>query len=94
MGQTFKVKYVKDIKRYLKKYGGGTGDVYGFCVLGQNLIYIDSRIVKIPDLYIHTLWHEMVHAILYTMNEDELNENEKFVDMVANLIIQIMKSNA
>lgn len=35
-----------------------------------------------------TFYHEKVHAILDMMNENELSENEKFVDVFAKLLRQ------
>ena len=37
---------------------------------------------------LNTFYHEKVHAILRAMNEEELNENEKFVDVFAKLLRQ------
>lgn len=39
-----------------------------------------------------TFYHELSHTILITMNEHELNENEKFVDVLGQFIYQFMKS--
>ena len=38
----------------------------------------------------HTYFHEVVHFILGSMNEDKLNQNEKFVDTFAGLLHQVM----
>ena len=35
-----------------------------------------------------TFYHEKVHIILNTMNENELSKNEKFVDVFAKLLRQ------
>ena len=37
-------------------------------------------------------FHELVHWILFIMNEDELKENEQFVDVFAHLLYQATKS--
>jgi len=39
----------------------------------------------------HTVYHEMVHAILGAMGH-ELNNNENFVDMVAGLLHQALST--
>jgi hypothetical protein len=36
--------------------------------------------------------HELVHWILYVMNEDELRNNEKHVDLFAHLLYQSLKT--
>lgn len=40
------------------------------------------------DRIIDTFYHEKVHAILDMMNERELSENEKFVDIFSKLLRQ------
>ena len=40
------------------------------------------------DVIMDTFYHEKVHSILSAMNERELNENEKFVDVFAKLLRQ------
>ena len=40
------------------------------------------------DQMLDTFYHEKVHAILRAMNEEELNNNEKFVDVFAKLLRQ------
>jgi hypothetical protein len=39
-----------------------------------------------------TFWHELVHAILNDMGEDELNRNEKFVAGFANRLTKAIQS--
>lgn len=40
----------------------------------------------------HTFYHEVVHAILDSMNEHELSGNEKFVDLFGSLLHQFITS--
>ena len=40
------------------------------------------------DQILDTFYHEKVHSILRAMNEEELNKNEKFVDVFAKLLRQ------
>lgn len=40
------------------------------------------------DRIIDTFYHEKVHAILNSMKEDELSDNERFVDVFAKLLRQ------
>lgn len=37
-------------------------------------------------------FHELVHAILMTMNEHELNSNEQFVDLFGQFLYQYTKT--
>ena len=41
----------------------------------------------------HTYLHELTHWILHTMNEHELNQNEKFVDVFSGLLHQALKTS-
>lgn len=41
----------------------------------------------------HTFYHELVHAILDTMGEEELSDNEKFVDIFSGLLHQSIKTS-
>lgn len=65
---------------------------YGLFESGKHKITL-STIDGLNDLgkdrIINTFYHESVHAILDSMNEIELNKNEKFVDVFAKLIRQM-----
>jgi Zn-dependent peptidase ImmA (M78 family) len=45
-----------------------------------------------PDMEAITFNHELVHAILLTMGQTELNKDEAFVDNFASLLWQAHKS--
>jgi len=45
-----------------------------------------------PDDMGETFWHELVHAILRDMKEDELNSNETFVEGFAQRLYKAIKS--
>lgn len=45
-----------------------------------------------PDIVKQALLHEVVHWILFIMNEYELRNNEKFVDTFAHLLYQALDS--
>jgi hypothetical protein len=53
----------------------------------EQLIHLDASIGK-KQLIEQTYYHELVHWILYVMNEDELRNNEKFVDVFAQFLYQ------
>lgn len=40
----------------------------------------------------HTFFHELTHAILFMMNQEELNNDEAFVDVFSGLIHQALWS--
>jgi len=49
---------------------------------------------KLPDSIIeHTFFHEVVHIILDSMGEYKLSSNEKFVDVFAGMLHQVIKTS-
>lgn len=50
-------------------------------------IILDSSLLK-KQACEQNYYHELVHWILYVMNEDELRNNEKFVDVFATFLHQ------
>lgn len=70
----------------VKKIGGCCGQTHfdeGFIVIDPNLK---------PDTLGITYYHEIVHAILMTMGQSELNKDESFVDNFASLLWQAQKT--
>ena len=60
--------------------------------------YSEQKIVVDPnvaaeDTTEQAYWHELIHWILFIMNEDELRNNEKFIDIFAHLLYQAVKSS-
>ena len=62
-------------------------------VIGEIQIakYIDNRKQSESSMY-NTFIHECLHAILGTMGEYELNENEKFVSCMSGFVMEIIRS--
>lgn len=59
--------------------------------------YIEQKILMdtnaVPDeTAAQVFFHEKVHWALYIMNEDDLRNNEKFVDLLAHLLYQMDKT--
>lgn len=54
-------------------------------------ITIDPTTPK-KEMSEQAFYHELVHWILYIMNEDELRQNEKFVDIFGHLLYQYTKT--
>lgn len=82
MGQTIKV--VKEPKLL------DMANCCGQSHYGENTIYIDPSLNT--DLLALTFYHELVHFILHSLGHQELNNNEGFIDSVANCFYQSMKS--
>lgn len=39
-----------------------------------------------------TFFHELIHAVLDSIGEDELNENERFIDAFSNVFYQALNT--
>ena len=78
-GHSIKVKYNKTVR------DPETGqEIFGLCNPMTNEIHIATQLNKNvlnEDIIRHSLKHELCHYILILLNEAELNQNEKFVDM-------------
>lgn len=71
------------------------GDL-GNIILGQGEIQIANFITRgIEQSYtskLNTFYHELTHAILKTMGEYELNNNERFVCTFSSLLTEAVRS--
>lgn len=68
-------------------------NLLGQHISSQKLIRLQKKIKSLnrPDSdYYHTFMHEVVHAILDTMQEDDLCHNEKFVDLFSAFLTQML----
>ena len=64
---------------------------YGLCVSERSKIYLQDK-NRNEDMIEQTLYHEVIHSILDTMGEHELNKNEKFVQGFSVLLYQFEKT--
>lgn len=65
--------------------------VYGESNYGESKIMLSTMqesMTLSEDKILDTFYHEKIHMILDTMNENELSNNEKFVDVFAKLLRQ------
>ena len=84
--QPITVRYVKKIK--------GTSD-FGYFLPANNLIYIRTHDGKkrIHEMQILlTLLHEVAHAIGFALNRRELLNDDIFVDNIAQMFLQFLKT--
>ncbi|HET8685213.1 MAG TPA: hypothetical protein VFM18_00960 [Methanosarcina sp.] len=63
---------------------------FGMMDLDNGKLFIDSGLVG--DVRGITFLHEKIHMVLNTLGKTELNEDEAFVDGVANLLWQAIKT--
>lgn len=69
--------------------------VYGECSYGESKILLSTSQVndKLSDDKINQVFfHELTHAILDCMNERDLSNDEKFVNMFGSLLHQSLKT--
>lgn len=87
---TINVKYVKDV------IDPDTGEkILGLCNPLTNTIHVATYFKGeklAEDVVNHSLHHELTHYILSLLGEQELNNNETFVDMVGGYIHQYVKT--
>lgn len=78
----FKVEFNKDL---FKKE-----DFWGKCCFRETKIILDETIKEWNKWLEQTFCHELTHSILFAMKENELSNNEKFVDNFAHLLYQAL----
>ena len=67
--------------------------VFGMCDIATHTILLQKTNKDFSrDAQLVTLNHELIHSYFYSLNENELNANEKLVDMLGNLRLQFEKS--
>lgn len=72
----------------------GTGSL-GVCTLASGEIKIATTFGEYEQSessIFNTFWHESIHAILDTMGETELSQNEKFVCSFTGFLCDILRS--
>jgi len=77
----FEVKIIQD-----ETFEANSGKV-GYCCYKTQTIVIDPSFGS-EEAVKQILLHEIVHWILFVMGEQELRNNERFVDMFANFLHQ------
>ena len=81
MGREVQIEYID--KEYMSSMG--------MYIEKKNLIQIDNSMHQ--AIQERTLIHEVVHAILIDLGEQELNNNEGFVERLANMVHLFIKDN-
>lgn len=70
-------------------------EAYGLSVYDESKIYIQEKTLNRDRTELaveQTLYHEVIHAILNTLGENELSENEHFVKKFSVLLHQFEKT--
>jgi hypothetical protein len=84
----FEVEYLtkKEFKKLMKtKYAG-------FIVPAAYKIFIDNSSVSTHCKF-HTILHECIHGIFYTLGDQKKYNNEKYVESVTCILLHFMKNN-
>lgn len=77
------------LKEKLNSNPGST--VLGKLVYLEQKIYINSTATL--EIQKQALYHEMIHAMMIHLAEFEINDNERFVRRLANLLYQVFQEN-
>ena len=68
----------------------------GNCRVANGVIEVANKYSRDENISksckLNTFYHELTHAILYTMGETELNDNEKFVCCFSSLLTEALTS--
>jgi lipoate synthase len=65
--------------------------VYGEADHVEQVIKLSKELK--PQLKAETLLHELLHVVLFKLREDELFDNERFINSVAAILLQIFRDN-
>jgi Zn-dependent peptidase ImmA (M78 family) len=68
------------------------GYVYGEVDHVEQVIKLSKELK--PQLKAEILLHELIHAVLFKLGENELHDNERFINGMAAVLFQIFKDNA
>ena len=87
LGHTITVEWVEDLN--------WKSDARGEACYRENKIRIQRRTIDSPyseDVILSTFYHELVHFIFLYAEKSELKDDEKLVNLVANLFMQFLKT--
>lgn len=75
----------------------GDDNCLGHCRVAQGCIEIAEKYDRDANVSegckLNTFYHELTHAILYTMGENELNNNEKFVCAFSSFLTEALTTS-
>lgn len=86
-GRTITIKYKNNMV--------DEDDSIGYAKYRKNEIWIQENITgttRTIDHTIETFLHELIHWILYMISENELRDNEKFVQLFSEYLHQALKT--
>jgi predicted SprT family Zn-dependent metalloprotease len=85
LGHTVEVSY--DPQQFYARGNHGCSNFEGKYI---KLVPVDSTFPVTQSSVEHTFLHELVHMCLYHTEQTALNDNEKFVDLLAGLLHQAL----
>ena len=65
-------------------------ETLGDCDSDQATIRLKSGLK--PELLQHTYYHELMHAVCFTLGWDKLNDDEGKIDALGGMILQYLRS--
>lgn len=85
MGNPFNVSYAPRVD--------STEELYGICKVSEGCIVLQDIGADLsPNYQAHVFCHELVHAMLDMVGEEELSNDESFVDTLGGLIHQFLET--
>ena len=66
-------------------------NMIGQAAYAEQKIYLDFNLAP-KDITEQAFWHELIHWIFFMMNEEELRQKEKLIDLMAHFLYQAVKS--
>lgn len=82
LGETWKIKWDDNL---LDKE-----NCFGLTEPNSNVITLQTVNSKTPESkIIHAFIHELFHAMLFTINQEDLSYDDSFVDLISGLIQQV-----
>jgi hypothetical protein len=68
----------------------GNPNHLGLCLFDSKLLMVKSNLD--PETKEEVFWHELIHAVLGTMERRDLTEDEGFVDLFSQFILQALRT--
>lgn len=68
----------------------GDQNAFGMWSHAELTIWIDPEVPT--SMQAHTLWHEIMHAVLDLTGHSKLSNNERFVDAMGGALAQVIRT--
>ncbi len=87
IGETIKVELVEDLMQNDDLVGAACYRI-GVAKIQKDM----PGIHRSDEQMFHTFIHELIHWMMNKQGRDELQKDEKFIDMTADMLVQVLKT--